>query len=477
MQKRLQAIYPVGTLLRSRYRIESLLGKGGFGAVYLVKDQQEGGSFIALKELREQNEDEKNRLLFESDILKRLDHRSLPKVRGVFEENDRFYMLMDYIEGPNLEVLRKKQPGRVFSFVEVLAMLQPISEALSYLHQQNPPLIHRDIKPSNIVVPKNGAGTFLVDFGIAREYQADATTTAIRHCSPGYSSPEQYSGMGTSPRADVYGLAATCYTLLSGSPPADALQRLTKVASKHPDLLVPLHDLYATIPVRASQTIQRGLALNQERRFATTEEFWEALRGEGEEEDFSSEQVQTDPAIFLPEEKKSHSLTFRRKKLWVPVVVLLLFLVAGLVGGFWFYSPSFSSAPQTHVGATSTQRPVPTSAASVDYPLLVSTYEGTLNNLLTHATDSISFASIHQNSQTVMGVFNENHALHSRPFSGVVDVSKHVLLTVEGQTNQAALFFDGVVHDDGSIVGNYCSVDTSSGQCAGGEYGLWSVTP
>ncbi|MDQ2717836.1 MAG: serine/threonine protein kinase, partial [Chloroflexota bacterium] len=249
--QQLQTTLPSGAILQDRYIVEDLLGQGGFGAVYLVRDQQNIGCFWALKEVMTQDRQEQQRLILECEMLKHLDHPALPSGQRVFEEDGRMYMLMEYIAGPNLEVLRKQQPDRRFSLSQVLALLEPVVEAVSYLHRQHPPLVHRDIKPANIIVSTTAGRTVLVDFGIAKEYYVDATTTAIRHCSPGYSAPEQYSSVGTDLRSDVYGLAATCYTLLTGTPPVDALQRMTKLASKGIDPLVSADILAPAVPAAA----------------------------------------------------------------------------------------------------------------------------------------------------------------------------------------------------------------------------------
>ncbi len=78
---------------------------------------------------------------------------------------------------------------------EVHSIMAPIMDAISYLHNQQPPIIHRDIKPANIIVPPSGNDAVLVDFGIAKEFNPNSTTTAVRHASPGYAAPEQY-GIG-----------------------------------------------------------------------------------------------------------------------------------------------------------------------------------------------------------------------------------------------------------------------------------------
>src|SRR5947209_14578001 len=160
---------------------------------------------------------ERARFAFECEVLKRVDHPALPRIYRVFEDdkNNRTYMLMDFIEGPNLETLRQKQPQKRFPLSQVMSMMAPIVEAISYLHKQRPPIIHRDIKPANIIVPSTGDQTVLVDFGIAKEFDPDSTTTAVRRCSPGYVAPEQYN-RGTNIRTDIYGMVATFYVLLTG---------------------------------------------------------------------------------------------------------------------------------------------------------------------------------------------------------------------------------------------------------------------
>src|SRR5205085_12408440 len=142
----------------------------------------------------------------------------------------------------------------------------PIMSAVGYLHQQHPPIIHRDIKPANIIVPNSGAETMLVDFGIAKEYDPDSTTTAVRHASPGYGAPEQY-GIGTNTRTDIYGLGATIYALLTGVVPADAFYRTTKVGSKGIDPLEEINKLAPNIPLHIASAIHRAMSIDSNERF------------------------------------------------------------------------------------------------------------------------------------------------------------------------------------------------------------------
>ncbi len=293
----LQTKIPRSKAIRDRYIIEDLLGQGGFGAVYKVRDRRVKGNVFALKEVVDPDRHQRESFAFEGEILKRLDHQSLPRVYRVFEDtkHNRVCMLMDYIEGPNLEQLRLQQLDKRFSLPQVLRMMRPIIDAIIYLHAQNPPIIHRDIKPANIIIPISGEGSVLVDFGIAKEYDKDSTTTAIRHCSPGYGAPEQYI-RDTSTRTDIYGIAATFYTLLTGEVPIEALYRITRLSGNRPDPLLSVHELVQDVPQDVSDAINCAMAVNSNDRFATVEEFWRILAAhhvENEEKQVATTPVST----------------------------------------------------------------------------------------------------------------------------------------------------------------------------------------
>ena len=481
MQEQVQTTHPLGVLLQQRYIIEDLLGKGGFGAVYLVSDQESEGTLLALKELRDQDVSEKKRLHFECELLKRLDHPALPQLEGLFEENNRLYMLMEYIPGQNLEILRKQQARNVFTFAEMVALLQPVIEAVEYLHHQQPPLLHRDIKPANIVVSEDEKRCVLVDFGIAKEYHADATTTAVRRCSPGYSAPEQYSSMGTDPRVDIYALGATCYTLLAGVPPVDSLQRLTSVASRGVDPLVRIEELAPHILPGAAQALHIALALNYERRFATVQEFWQALTAQFDTETvvlpgrYEMAERGTDEAE-TPVSVHSVSRPARSTKVRVALALGLAVLSIVLVLSLWWRFPQASASYLSPLLPAKTLATTPAHTPDGAFPLLAPSYTGTLDNLLTSITTDITLVVNSQNSQSLRGIFTEKNAPEIRTFSGVMDTGRHILLTVSGGTGQSVLFLEGIIHPDNTLAGNYCSIDTA-GQCSGGAYGLWSLVP
>jgi serine/threonine protein kinase len=281
-----QFILPENVTVRdpqgNRYVIEGVLGKGEFGAVYLVRERGEKHHLFALKEVINPNKSDRERFAFEGEVLKRLNHKALPRVHRVFENDKlkRVYLLMDYIKGRNLEVLRREQPGKCFSLPLVLVLMAPIVDALMYLHTQDPPIVHRDIKPANIIVPVGGGEAMLADFGSAKEYVPGTATTIIDRRSPGYAAPEQYR-TGTNPSTDIYGLGATLYVLLTGSAPIDAPSRVIGSLNAGVDPLTPANLLKPTVPLAVAQALQRAMSIKIADRFETVEEFWQVFMAHG----------------------------------------------------------------------------------------------------------------------------------------------------------------------------------------------------
>jgi serine/threonine protein kinase len=275
------ATLPIGAVIRKCYTVEGLLGKGGSGAVYLVRDQRvrfAKDNLFVLKKIKGPSQQEWHRLTFEDVSLKRLYHHALPRVHRVFNDDTHHwvYIVMEYIEGPNLEMLRQQQPEKRFSYLEAMNFMAPIIDAVSYLHRQQPPIIHRDIKPINIIVPKTGARAVLVDFGIDMKYGPVSTSGMVHSYAPNYKAPELYSGGGDK-RTDIYGLGATFYTLLTGIVPADARSRMSQSGSTGIDPLEPVNKVVSAVPMRIGKAIDRAMSLDRHRRFSSVEQFWEAL--------------------------------------------------------------------------------------------------------------------------------------------------------------------------------------------------------
>ena len=530
-----QTVLPNGSIIRDRYMIESLLGKGGFGAVYLVHDTRVKGNQFALKEVIDPKKQDRVHFLFEGEVLKRLDSVALPRVYRAFEDeaHSRVYLLMDYIKGPNLDRLRRLQPQNRFALPDMLHLLTPVVEAVIYLQNQKPPIIHRDIKPANIIVPSNGDGPVLVDFGIAKEYDQDETTTAVRRLSPNYSAPEQYS-QGTNPRTDVYGMAATFYTLLTGTPPVDALERITQKGNSGIDPLEPVSHFVPNIPDSVSEAIHRAMALASDDRFPTMEAFWQALQPQS----FfalspapiiplpkvrSTESVL--PAVVLAAEKTSPNISKQqqvqerrsdKRRLLLPLFTLfaLAALLLGALFGTSFFSksgPLRSSASagtataRQHIVSTQIPRSTTPSSASTkrtpavtatipatsspvakqkptpatSYPNVDSQYGGSIHNTPGNIDGTMTLTNVHQNGQTVGGTLILTNGLSGTATftNGTVGSSNTLQFEVTPYTQYPSLLFQGHINADGSLTGTYCSVQGNQCNYAAGGYGTWKVYP
>jgi serine/threonine protein kinase len=207
-------------VLQDRWEILEHLGQGGMGTVYKARDRRLANRLCVVKKLRvdlfRQEEREQALEFFdrEASMLSTLKHPNIVRIYDRFRENENYYLVMEYVEGENLEQMLVAR-GEPFSEEQVTEWAVTICEVLHYLHSRRPPVIYRDLKPSNIMLDAVD-GIKLVDFGIARPYREDGENTHV--VSGGYSPPEQYWG-GADTRSDIYALGATMYFLLTGSEP------------------------------------------------------------------------------------------------------------------------------------------------------------------------------------------------------------------------------------------------------------------
>ncbi len=223
---------PEDTVLENRFRIDRLLAHGGMGAIYRGFDMTLSIP-VAIKENFFQTPQNIQQFQQEARILARLRHPGLPRVFHHFNFEGQYYLVMDFIEGQDLWALVKKQ-GHPLAEAQAIEYMLEVCDAVSYLHRRELPIIHRDIKPQNIkITPDNRA--VLVDFGIAKMAEAGSRTrTGAQAVTPGFSPPEQYSGIGTTPVSDVYSLGATLYAVLTGKKPPDSISLLVSKAKFKP---------------------------------------------------------------------------------------------------------------------------------------------------------------------------------------------------------------------------------------------------
>ncbi len=230
-------ILPDGTILEHRYRIDRLLAQGGMGVVYQGFDTKLQTQ-IAIKGNHFRTPEGIEQFEQESLILARLRHPSLPRVIDHFTYDEYQYMVMDFVNGDDLWEIIQQQGQPLEERLAVNYLLQ-VCDAVSYLHNFEPPIIHRDIKPQNIKITPNGQAV-LVDFGIAKLIAADETRTqtGARGITPGFSPPEQYSGEGTMVASDIYALGATLYAIVTGIKPPDSIRLVTGRATLEPPNVV-----------------------------------------------------------------------------------------------------------------------------------------------------------------------------------------------------------------------------------------------
>jgi len=324
-----------GTLLAGRYRIERFLAGGGMGRVYLAHDQRLGDRRCAIKEVFDRFNDPQERARAieyfhrEADTLSQLKHPSIPAIVDRFGEGNCHYLVMDFIEGTNLEDELAARGG-VLPESQVIEIARELCEVLTYLHGFHPPIIYRDMKPGNVILTPAGHAV-LIDFGIARIFTPQGKATLIG--TPGFAPPEQYAGK-VDERSDLYGLASTLHYLLTGRDP-----------EKHPPFsFPPVQTLKPEASPFLAQAIDKALAYKPEERPESVAAFKDMfLYGRGVE--LPQEFVEAISSVTRPLDPLEKSFTTslgepesspppRRSRRWKRGFVALCFLGALAGGGY-----------------------------------------------------------------------------------------------------------------------------------------------
>lgn len=268
-----------GLFLQGRYRVEYLIATGGYACVYRVTDMQVEQS-RALKEVVDPDPGIREQFLLESQLLMRSRHPNIPRGYDHFETNNRAYLVMDYVEGHDLEQMLAASLGqrqRPVDEAQVLRWLLPICDALHEMHTQPVPIIHRDIKPANIKLNAQGV-PILIDFGLAKLGLPGPTNQAAQGVTPGYAPPEQYLAQGkTDPRTDIYGMGATMYTLLTGREPPEAPNRLLTKSGHTGEPMVPARLLNPAISASTANIIDKAMSIGASQRHQSARELQSEL--------------------------------------------------------------------------------------------------------------------------------------------------------------------------------------------------------
>ena len=283
---------PVNTMLQKRYRINSVLGQGGFGITYsgwdvtlnipvAIKEYYPSGIVtrnatfgkttqvvpISSAKYGIQFRDGIDRVLDEARRMAKF--RNTPGIVGIcdfFEANSTAYIVMEYIDGCTIDEYCKNNR---MDNITLFNMLVPVMDALQVLHNEG--IIHRDISPDNIMVDKHG-NFKLLDFGAARGYSEESLTTMSVILKKNYAPEEQFRTKGNQgPWTDVYALGAAIYELITGQTPPPSIDRLVE------DEIIDIRELAPSLTKGQAAAIMIALAVRQKDRWQSVDEFKNAL--------------------------------------------------------------------------------------------------------------------------------------------------------------------------------------------------------
>jgi serine/threonine-protein kinase len=352
-----------GHMLQARYRVVSLLGQGGMGAVYRAWDTrlnipvalkemvpQPGLDAATLTGLRQQFQQE-------ATVLARMTHAHLVRVTDFFEEAGNAYLVMDFVEGESLadRIVRKG----ALSEKDVLTWASQLLSALAYCHSQG--VLHRDIKPQNVIIRPNGRAV-LVDFGLVKLWDPSAphTRTVMRGMgTPEYAPPEQYETAAghTDPTSDVYSVGATLYHALTGQAPPTVTLRMAD-----PTQFVPIRQVAPHVTSATEVAVLKAMDLVCSRRWQSAPEMAVALRGRvpvAAPAIARPAAPRRQPTRVMADEQRSAPRRARRFPVWVLALGALgVLLVCGamlLVGGI-LVQQSQRAAQQAAASATASAR-------------------------------------------------------------------------------------------------------------------------
>ncbi|OGO29778.1 MAG: hypothetical protein A2Z16_14905 [Chloroflexi bacterium RBG_16_54_18] len=270
----------------NRYKIGSLLGEGGMGAVFKAYDLTLERN-VAVKVLYPQFARQPNfqdRFLQEARSAARLDHPGIVQVHDFGQDHSFPFIVMEYIPGDNLEkMLRKlREQGKWIPLIEAAQLVRQLCLAIDYAHRQG--VLHRDIKPSNIMLEPESTGDLpfrpvITDLGLAKLAEGGILTQEGGLLgTPAYMSPEQASGQSTDERSDVYSLGILLFELCTGQKPFPA-RTITEAIRYHVQTLAPApRSLRSDLPAELERIILQALEKDPDRRFSSAGKFAEAIQ-------------------------------------------------------------------------------------------------------------------------------------------------------------------------------------------------------
>ena len=358
-----------GVILKERYKIEEVIGAGGFGITYRAWDPLLQ-SYVAIKEYypsgiatrsadsskvcvpvgQEHREYHRGRIRFLKEAQDVARFQSEPNIVSIYdylEENDTAYMVMEYLHGCTLKQYIREHGGRLDTD-HILHICLSVLDALAIVHKAG--MIHRDISPENIFICED-LTVKLIDFGAAKQVYLDGEQTMSVVLKPGYAPPEQYAKKDKQgPWTDIYALGATLYFAATGEKPEESFGRVLE------DTIKPVCEVNPEIPHAMSQVIMRAMSVKIEDRYQTVEAMREALlAGEGQN-------AQMEPYVIPASRISKRDLPKKRGFLIGVAFCIVIMLV---VTGIWMagrVAKKAGTATATEMNAASTEAQTATMA-------------------------------------------------------------------------------------------------------------------
>lgn len=345
-----------------RFRIQSRLGSGAMGVVYAAWDPELGRN-VAIKVIKapELQGGELARFRREAQVLARLTHPNIVAIHDIGNEAGAPFIVMELVQGVTLASEISTRVSRVLR--EKLELTAQICDALALVHAHD--IIHRDVKPANILITSDGA-VKLADFGLARLQSSSLTGTADVVGTPAYLAPEAFSGEALDARADVYGIAASLFEWISGSPPHAADHLATLMARVLTDDAPDLRRRWADCPPALAECLGRGLARDRARRFQSAGDFATALRAVSTDLDEDDQQL---PAtIVVPGAAPIEIQPPGRMRILLAASALIIIIVGAIAAQQIPSAPSEGVLRSTEVAATSPPAAPPSTPVSAPAP-------------------------------------------------------------------------------------------------------------
>jgi serine/threonine-protein kinase len=329
------------------YAIESLLGRGGMGAVYLATHARLARK-VALKVVAPElahDEEFRARFLRESQLAASLDHPNVIPIYDAGEVDGILFLAMRYVSGPSLQTLLRAR-GTI-SAEEALRVAEQIGGALDAAHGAG--LVHRDVKPANILLSESGDQAYLCDFGLAKQASSRGTTrTGSFLGTVDYCAPEQIEGRDVDGRADLYSLGAVLFHCLSGQPPYPRKTDFAVLEAHLRDPLPALSTARPGLPPELDGVLATAMAKYPDVRHASGRElaaaFAQALAGG------DRAATRAAPTIAVPAPAQIEAATValpppprRRRRLVAAAAAAALLAVGGIASGIL---ATRSSSPQ-----------------------------------------------------------------------------------------------------------------------------------